>query len=337
MSMKKMAASGNLKKVDKYRAPLGLINTRDDNIRVESKENREHIQSIFQSLMKQFETDLEASTEEGPRYGSMQLKKGVRLCVHDLIVNVDENDIISTIDGNCSIRALRLCRDAGVIDDRFLADVVPCSIEQGDTIIAAMLRHGMAKQPSPLEWALGWKQLRDGVDGCDPWSIHRIADHFHRSMVNVRELLRLADADPRIHQLICDDDVSSSTAMEMIKLYGDEAYDMLTLGKQEATQTGKARVTSGVFNGRALPGKIVAGVIQSVETFASRLDNTVRRELAELENLAPEQLQGRTVAIDAQILIDLVKAGGQIRDEKAKQEDRAREAQQAATQASLVE
>ena len=54
MSMKKLAADGQIKKVDKYRVPVGMLHGHEDNIRLESKENREHVDAIFASLMVQF-------------------------------------------------------------------------------------------------------------------------------------------------------------------------------------------------------------------------------------------------------------------------------------------
>jgi hypothetical protein len=336
MSMKKMAASGDLKKVDKYRAPLGLVNEHPNNIRGESKENREHVLSIYNTLRVQFEKDLEVSNEEGPRFGSKQLRKGARLMSHDTEVVVDENDRIWATDGNSTLRALRMAVANGLIDDRFLVDVVPVNIESADRVKYKMIMHGRAKNPSPLEFGIAMRELRDGVNGCPPWSIDKLVEQCDRTRVSVLELLRLADADVRIHALINEGTISSHFALAQIKEFGDEAYEYILMAQDDAKGAGKQRVTAAVTNGKSLPKKLVATAIQSVQIFSERLPQSTRVELARLEGLAPEQIQGKTVPVDVAVLIELLKAGGQIEEERRKQAEKAHAAQQAATQAVLA-
>ncbi|KVV07349.1 hypothetical protein WK77_16300 [Burkholderia ubonensis] len=336
--MKKLAANGAVKKVDKFRAPIGMIHVREDNIRrADAKENIEHVHSIYKALEVQFKTDLELCTEEGPRKGSMQLKKGVALCVHDIVVAVDENDHISSIDGNSSTRALKMHAAEGVyIDDRFLVDVVTRNVESREQIIVMMIRSGMAKNPSPLEFGLAFKELRDGVDGGERWSIKDIAQEFDRTEVSVRTLLKLADADPRIHALIDAGTVSSSVALDAVLKHGDDAYSVLSADQKEVLETqGRTRVTQAAVKGRALPGKLVTSAIETIEALTSRIDHKTRVELANLENLDPERIKGKKIELDADLVLALVKAGGQIKDQRDRQAELAREKQAAAAQTSI--
>ncbi|MBR8426188.1 hypothetical protein KDW22_24545 [Burkholderia cenocepacia] len=338
MSMKKLAASGAIKKVDKFRAPIGMIHVREDNIRrADAQENIEHVRSIYKALGEQFKTDLELCTEEGPRKGSMQLKKGHSLCVHDIVVAVDENDHISSIDGNSSTRALKMHAEEGIyIDDRFLVDVVTRNVESRQQVIVMMIRSGMAKNPSPLEFGLAFKELRDGVDGGDKWSIKEIAEEFDRSEVSVRTLLKLADADPRIHALIDAGTVSSSVALDAVLKHGDDAYSVLSADQKEVLETqGRTRVTQAAVRGRALPGKLVTSAIDSIEALTKRLDHRTRVELAKLEKLDPAQIKGKKIELDADLVIALVNAGGQIKDQRDRQAELAREKQAAAGQTSI--
>lgn len=335
MSMKALAANGDIKKVDRFRVPLGMLNVRADNIRYkDSVENRQHIANIKASLARQFEDDLEVSSEPGHRQGSLQLKKQRSLCVHDIEVDVDADDVISVVDGNCSVTALKQLEREGVIDERFLVDVAVKKFESVEEIQIRMLTAGQAKNPSPLEYGLAFRNFRDGVYG-RAWSVEEIAERFKRSVVSVRTLLNLADADPRIHKMIFDDVIKSHFAMDTIAKYGDGAYDVLASSVQSAAASGKAKVTAAAIEGRALPKKVVFGVISTVQTFSSSLDTSTRRQLAEIEKLSDDQLKGRKVEIDAALVLQLLRAGTEIDGAKQRQVERARECAAASAQAEI--
>lgn len=335
MSMKALAANGDIKKVDRFRVPLGMLNVRADNIRYkDSVENRQHIANIKASLARQFEDDLEVSTEPGHRQGSLQLKKQRSLCVHDIEVDVDADDVISVVDGNCSVTALKQLEREGVIDERFLVDVAVKKFESVEEIQIRMLTAGQAKNPSPLEYGLAFRNFRDGVYG-RAWSVEEIAERFKRSVVSVRTLLNLADADPRIHKMIFDDLVKSHFAMDVIAKHRDGAYEVLARSLQSADAAGKGKVTAAAVNGRALPQKIVFGALSSIETFSSSLDKSTRRQIAEMENLSVEQLQGRKVEIDATLVLQLLKASSEIDVAKKRQAERARNQSASAAQTEI--
>ena len=338
MSMKKMAADGQIKKVDKFRAPLGMLNPNEANLRLDTQENRDHVNAIYASLCEQFKVDLERSTEEGERFGSMQLRKGARLCIHDMEIVADENDRITVIDGNMSLRALRKAVKAGIIDDRFLVDVIPLSEKASDLLTIKMILCGEGKNPSPLEVALKMKELRDGLHSEVQWPVQRIAATLGRTVVNVRELLKLADADTRIHDLIVKGKVGAYVALDVIKAYPNgDAYEILQKRLSKAEESGKTRLTSGAVSGRALPRKLVTSAISTIETFHSNLDSATRLRLAELEVLAPEQRTGKKIEVDAGLVLELLKAGASIEDQRKKSADKSKNDAQAAKQANLIE
>ncbi|WP_199031319.1 hypothetical protein [Ralstonia sp. ASV6] len=337
MSMKKMAADGQIKKVDKYRVPLGMLNGNERNLRLDMRENRDHVDAIYASLCKQFETDLEESTEEGHRFGSMQMRKGSSLCTHDMKVVVDENDRITVIDGNMSLRALLKAKAAGKIDDRFLVDVVTESVKEARHLALTMLRCGQGKNPNPLEVGLKMKELRDGIDGSEPMSVKEIAAELGRTAVSVRELLKLADADERIHDLIVKGKVGAHVALDAIKSHPDgDAFDYLQKNLAKAEESGKTRLTTSVMKGRSLPRKLVNTAITTIESFHAALDSSTRRQLAELEKLSPEQATGKKVEVDAALLLDLLKAGASIDDERKKLAAKAENDAAAAKQGDLI-
>jgi ParB family chromosome partitioning protein len=327
MSLKLMAADGLIKKTDKYRAPLKLLTVKQGfNKRLPTKDNAEHVDAIYQTLKTQLETP-GMLDEQG------QLKKGKRLLVHDIETKVEQDDSLWVVDGHCSVSALWLLvtRDKLITGD-FLVDI---AYFQGSWAEARMkmLLCGSAKELDPLEFALGLKESRDR----DGYTIDQLVAETGRSIVSVRDLLKLADANPAIHDMIVNGKFKSSYAITILKEHGDAACEVLEARVQEAAFQGKPKLTAGLVNGRALPKKIIGGLVDVADTLSKSLSTNVRRELAELEALPPEQLSGRTVAIDAKVMLDFLAAQRKIESERTKQEEKAAAARLAATQGDLVE
>jgi len=326
MSLKTLAADGVIKKTDKYRVPLAAIEVvAGFNMRLLAKKsNATHIESIYHTLRAQL-------TAPGALDGNRQLAKGKRLLVHDVEVQVEDGDRLTLLDGHCSREALmRLVRE-GVIGTDFLVDI---AYFKGTPAEAKkkMLLCGASKELEPLEIGLGFKSLRD-EDGYTP---EQIVAELGRSIVSVRDLLKLADADPAIHRLIEDEKVAAHTAITYIKEYGAEALEFLTMGVGEAAGRGKKTFTTGIAEGRALPKKVWQGLVSVTDNLTSSLNHETRRQIAELENLPEEQLKGKTVAIDAKVMIELLAAHNRIAEEREKQKTKSANAEQAAKQADLV-
>ena len=56
------------------------------------------------------------------------------------------------------------------------------------------------------------------------------------------------------------------------------------------------------------PRKIVGGMFNSLHGVVNTFNSKKRRELAELEKLAPEQLKGMTIEVDAAAMLGLYKS-----------------------------
>ncbi|MCA8198456.1 hypothetical protein [Burkholderia vietnamiensis] len=327
MSLKTMAAEGLIKKTDKYRAPLKRLLIKPDfNKRLPTQENAEHVQAIYRTLKNQLETP-------GMLDETRQLKKGERLLVHDIETKVDiDDDSMWVVDGHCSVGALwQLVKD-GLITEDFLVDIAYFKGTWAEARMK-MLLSGSAKELDPLEFALGLKASRDE----DGKTIDQLVAETGRSIVSVRELLKLADADPAIHQLIIEGKFNASYAIKIIKQHGDEALSTLKAGLDEAAAQGKEKLTAGVVTGRALPKKVVGSLVAAADTLSKGLAPTVRRQLAELEKLPAEQLEGRTVEVDAKLMLEFLAAQAKIDAEHEKRREKAAAAEQSAGQAELVE
>lgn len=260
-----------------------------------------------------------------------QLKKGKRLLVHDVETKVDQDDAMWVVDGHCSVDALWMLVKDNLITKDFLVDIAYFNGTWAEARMK-MLLCGSAKELDPLEFALGLKESRD-VDGRTP---DQLAAETGRSIVSVRELLKLADADSAIHQLIIDGKFKAHYALAIIKQHGADALSVLENAVSAAEAQGRTKVTAVVTEGRALPKKVVGGLITVADSLTKSLTGDVRRQLAEIEKLPPEQLAGRTVAIDAKVMIDFIAAQAQIEAEREKQRKKTAAAQQAAGQAELT-
>lgn len=327
MSLKSMAAEGRVKKTDKYRAPLNLLKVKESfNKRLPSQENAAHIQAIYLTLKAHLQ-------QPGMLDENRQLKKGERLPIHDIEVNDELDEFTWIVDGHCSTTALwRLVTEDKLIPEDFFVDVVRFKGTEAECRLK-MLRCGLAKELDPLELALAFKALRDE----DGLSLQDLVEKTGRSIVGVRELLKLADADPAIHQLIIDGKFKSHYALSIIKQHGDEALGVLESAISAAEAQGRSKVTAVVTEGRALPKKVVSGLLTVADTLTKSLTSDVRRQLAELETLPPEQLAGRTVTVDAKVMLEFLAAQHRIEDERKKQSEKVAAVQQAASQTDLVE
>lgn len=181
---------------------------------------------------------------------------------------------------------------------------------------------------TPLEQALVYRRLeRFG------WAADQIASRVARSITHVKNLLLLADADVEIQQMVRDDLVAADIAVDVIKKHGSKALAVLKEGLSQAQAAGKRKVTAKAIEGAArVPPKVASAVISSVDTVVASLAKATRRQLAELEGLSPAQVKGRTISVDALAMLELLKAHQEAEAARAKQAERASEAQARAAQ-----
>lgn len=180
---------------------------------------------------------------------------------------------------------------------------------------------------TPLEQALVYRRLeRFG------WEPDQIAGRVARSITHVKNLLLLAEADVEIQQMVRDDLVAADIAVDVIKKHGSKALAVLKEGLSQAQAAGKRKVTAKAIEGARVPPKVASAVLSSVDTVVASLAKTTRRQLAELEGLSPAQVKGRTISVDALAMLELLKAHQEAEAVRAKQAERASEAQARAAQ-----
>ncbi len=304
-SLKTLAAAGEIKKTDLYRVdPRMLYEEPQFNLRTYE------------------DPDVDAQIEGfAHSYANGHY-------VPPLIVRVDDEGRIAIVEGHLRRRGALRAIERGC--DLPYLDSVPFKGNDAERV-EVMLRSAEGLKLKPLGVAIGYLRLqRMGYDNA------KIAQAMHKTASHVEQMLVLATANHDVHRLVASGAVAAHTAIEVVRKHGEKAGRFLQQQLDAAMASGKHKVTSGSIEGRALPRKIVHTVVSSVESFAKRLDRSTLRAIAELETLAPEQIKGKKIEIDAAALLDLMKAKGAMDDAKAKQQQRAHDGAQAAKQTAIA-
>lgn len=305
MSLKSLASKGLAKKTDLYRVRHADLKVEQGfNLRnLHKPEIQDHINSIFQTI-----------------------KNGGE--VPPLEVRTDEDDNVWIVDGHCRHAAFDLAiKDGCPIE---YINVLPFKGNDAERV-AKMITSSQGKSLSPLEMGLGYRRLEKFN-----WDETKIAASVGKSSEQVKQLLILAHANTDVQMHVESEAISAYAAIDLIKKYGEKAGAYITEQLNAAQANGKTKVTKAGMHGRALPKKIVSGLVSSVASFAERLDSTTRRELAELENTPEDQLEGRMVQVSAAAMLSLLRAQSAIDEIKAKQNEKTRNKEQAGRQAAMA-
>lgn len=167
----------------------------------------------------------------------------------------------------------------------------------------------------PLEFALGVLDLKnEGHDNAE------IALMVRRTPARIEQLLLLATAHADVHELVRSGKVDAEAAIISIRDHRDNAAAALQGLHTEAQSQGKNRVTRSAVRGPSLPPKVMSSVIVSLESAVGRFSNQTRLKLAEFEGLTAEQLKGKTLEVDVESLLELIKAQGEILEVRAKRD-----------------
>jgi len=243
------------------------------------------------------------------------------------LVRTDSDGRIVVIEGHCRRRGALLAIERGA--ELAAVDVVPF---KGNDVerVEVMLRSSEGLKLKPLAVALGYLRLnRMGHSNGE------IATRMHKTASHVEQMLLLANADHDVHELVREGKVAAYAAIEAVREHREKAGEFL-LGKlEEAAGRGKSAVTRGAVKDWTPPRKVVTSVIGSVETVVKTLDKGTRRMLAEFEGMAPAQLEGKKIEVDAASFLELVKAHGTVTKAKAAKDSADAAAKAAASQQSL--
>jgi ParB family transcriptional regulator, chromosome partitioning protein len=299
-SFKAMAADGLVKKTDLFKAsPQDMVEDPNFNLR---DYNDPEVQAQIEMFAKMYE-------------------KGEY--VPPLICRVMDGKV-TPVEGHCRRRGALLAIARGA-DIPFL-EFYPFRGNEMERL-KLMLRSGEGLKFKPLEVAMGYARMRNqGHDN------KTIADSMQKTPSHVEQMLLLADAEADVHKLVKEGLVAATAAIEAVRKHGAKAGEVLS-----AMLDGQGKVSRGAVKGWAPPPKVVRTVVDGLDSVVSTLAKTSRRELAELEKLPADQIKGRTVAVDAAALLDLMRAHASVEEARRAADERKRAAQEAASQGSLDE
>jgi hypothetical protein len=144
-------------------------------------------------------------------------------------------------------------------------------------------------------------------------------------------MLILANANHDVQQMVREGKVSATAAIELVRKHGESAGAELA-GKVKAA--GGGRVKEGDLKPKALPRTVVDEVEACVSYVSSSLTKAQRTILARAEK-NPDAHAGDTVEIEAGTLLEVLKAAELIKNERARQAEKAAAKAQAASQGEL--
>lgn len=149
------------------------------------------------------------------------------------------NELIYVTDGHTRLEAYDLATSEG-------AELGPIPVSLGkelqsqnlEDLTVRLVTTNTGRELSALEKAAVYKRLINYR-----WSEAEIAKRLSVTTQHVENLLLLASADPSIRQMVANEEVSASLAIETIRSHGVKAAERLALGLTGAKQAGKVKVT----------------------------------------------------------------------------------------------
>jgi ParB-like chromosome segregation protein Spo0J len=176
-----------------------------------------------------------------------------------------DEQVIYITDGHCRLEGRDLAVSEGAEIDK-LPVVVSAQGTSIEDLTVALARTNSGKPLEPYELAIVCKRLsRFGMDSDE------IARRVGFTRTYVDNLLLLIGADAAIRQMVMDDKVSASTAVDAIKQHGSKALERLQVALEQAQAGGKERVTK-----KLMPAKPELVFKKYVTKSAPQLFNAVR-------------------------------------------------------------
>lgn len=205
------------------------------------------------------------------------------------VVKEDGEDVVLVYDGHCRLEAVLLAIEEGA---EILS--VPVVVSDRGTnledLTVALVTSNNGKELDPSEKAVVVKRLINYG-----WDEPRIAEKLGFSHQYIRDLLMLSSAPREIRQMVSDNKVSASLAVQSMKKHGDKAVEKLQQAGEVATAAGKQRVTAKhvEVKPRAAKFDLIAHVERqrafSEKTFGpgprvNGILDHVRKEIGEIES-----------------------------------------------------
>src|SRR3989338_4033962 len=230
-----------------------------------------------------------------------------------LIVRIDQGTGLKYIvDGHCRTKAALLAKSRGVPLKH-----LTCMPFRGNDVdrVACMLTSAEGLKLRPVGIARGYLKLYRLLK-----DVSLVADQIQRTTQHVEAMLLLAQASTDVQEMVNNDQVAASTAIEVIRAHGDNAGEELTKLLAKAKASGKTKVKPSAFREWVPPRKQATQIYASIGNMVKSLEsNGVPEEIINAaEGVDPQTLAGQVVTVDASALVQLIQAFKQAEKLKAK-------------------
>lgn len=243
--------------------------------------------------------------------------------VPPIFVRVDDEGGIWLVDGECRLTAFRLALSMGMPPRHI--DTLPFRGDKRERI-AFMLSSGQKMPLTPLEVALGYRDLADqGLGATEIARAISAAEQGGRGVTPARieQLLLLARASEEIHEMVRAGQCTADIAIEAIREHREDALAFLRDGLAGALASGRDRLTRAALRAPTLPRKVTGSTVAVVSRVINTLPKSTRSRLAALAAMPEAQRKGLTIDIPAQLMVELLENSNQIAE--AEEKLRARE------------
>lgn len=304
-SFKQMIQAGEVKRADAMKVRLDdIFEEAGFNLRIEGEDLRDSIDALAEYIAA---GGMYPALEVRPRPGGG----------------------VFVVDGHRRRRALLLARERGAPIE--WVNVVAFTGNDADRV-ARIITSAEGRALAPLEMALGYKRLAGlGL------SADEIAAKVGKTRQHVDQSLILANANTDVQRMVAAGGVSAAVAVKVAREHGEGAGQVLQQELDKAKAAGKGKVTEGTMKGKALPAKVVQGLIDEVDAFIGRLTAQQRTYLAEVEDAMKRgHVEDRHVSMPASALVALLNEFGTFSEARDKIADKTRTKAAKAAQMGLA-
>lgn len=222
---------------------------------------------------------------------------------------------VFVVDGHRRRRAFIVARDELGAPIEFV-NIVAFTGNDADRV-ARIMTSAEGRALAPIEVANGYKRL--AAFGKTP---DEIAAMVGKTRQHVDQLLILANANTDVQRMVKDGSVSGATAVKLVRQHGEGAGQVLQEELGKAKAAGKAKVTVGTIQGKALPAKVTKEVVDTTEYLVGELS---AEALEAVEGVRSGRLdKERTmVQLPATVLAEVLKTWEQVKEAREKANKRA--------------
>lgn len=155
-----------------------------------------------------------------------------------MVIKRGGKDILAVIDGHTRHDGAKLAIAEGAPLDKLPVVTTQAGVTLEDAI-AGLITNNNGKPLTPMAMGLVCKRLVSFG-----WSNTKVAEKIAVSVAYVGQLLQLVSADKVIRDLVNDDKISATLAVQVMNAEGEKAGEVLTQAVETAQSQGKDKATA---------------------------------------------------------------------------------------------